>query len=458
MRTALVYPHTKRSTHQCTPPLALLYLATNLRREGVEVQVFDVDGYRDRTELLDEVARFRPELVGMPSFSEISLQRGLQAALVGLCEKLPKATVVIGGPHATACPRETLTSFPQADFVLRGEADYTLGELIAELEGNAAHPSVSGLCYRNEGGLVEVPLEKPPQDLDAIPIPDRGFIRENYRRNVYRRLGRKPPADMLITSRGCPFSCRFCFKVERGYRVRSAENVVQELIELASMGISTIDLEDDLFTAKKSRCLEVCRLIREAGLKLDLKVRSHVRTIDEETLAALKSAGVRVVVYGIESGSDLVLKAMGKKATVEDNYRAIRLTKRAGLLCYADVFVGFPGETPDTIEETRRFLRKARPTAVNMGVLVPYPGTPVYEEAKENGTLTGDWSVDGPQPFVQLPWADRPAVLWKQASRMLRSFYSHPAVAFSLARNVAFRMDANGWRSAARYASEWFRK
>ena len=193
--------------------------------------------------------------------------------------------------------------------------------------------------------------------------------------------------------------------MERGYRARSAENVVRELVYLASLGITTIDFEDDLFTGRKTRCLEICRMIGEAGLKLDLKVRSHVRKVDEGLLQAMKGIGVKAVVFGIESGSGTMLKAMNKKATVEDNYRAVSLTKQAGLMCYADLFLGYPGETPETIAETREFLLKARPTAVNFGVLMPYPCTTVYQQAKDAGTLVSDWWPDAPVPFVRLPWA-----------------------------------------------------
>jgi len=131
-------------------------------------------------------------------------------------------------------------------------------------------------------------------------------------------------------------------------------------------------------------------MIREAGLRLDLKVRSHVNTVDEELLAELRAAGARTVVFGIESGSQKILDAMNKKATVERNAEAIRLTKKAALACYADMFIGFPGETLETMAETERFLAKTKPTAINMQVLVPFPGTAIYAESKANGTLVGD--------------------------------------------------------------------
>ncbi|HVP38225.1 MAG TPA: radical SAM protein [Candidatus Saccharimonadales bacterium] len=453
MRVALAYPYTKGVDHQCFPPLALMYLGTSLRDRGTEVQIFDQDGFAGgRRELLDRVVDYRPDLVGVPSFSELPFLRGLRDFSREIRARLPRATLLVGGPHATACPEETLDQFPEVDLVLCGEADDSLPELVDQLRHNAAEPQVPGLCYHRNGDPVRIPPGRAPRDLDAIPIPDRRMLWDNYRRGVYWRVGRRPPADMLITSRGCPFRCNFCFKVEPGCRFRGAQNVVAELCHLASQGITTVDFEDDLFTARKDRCLEICRQIREAGLKLDLKVRSHVRTIDEEMLREMKQVGVRAVVYGIESGSQPVLDAMNKKATVADNYRAVRLTKKAGMMCFADVFVGYPGETRETIAETRKFLRTARPTAVNVGALIPYPGTHVYREARDHGTLLGAWGPDGPQPFVRLPWVDDPRVMWSCATGLVRAFYTHPLVALAILRRIVFRADARQWRGVIRYA------
>ena len=387
--------------------------------------------------------------MGLPTFSEEL--RALREVAREVRSRLPRAAIVVGGPHATACPHETLDWFPEVDWLLRGEADYTLCDLVDQLGRNVARPEVPGLCYRSDDGHVEVPPTENPRDLDIIPIPDRKMLWENYRKGTYWKVGRRAPADMIITSRGCVFNCNFCFKMERGYRARSAENVVRELVYLASLGITTIDFEDDLFTGNRTRCLEICRMIGEAGLKLDLKVRSHVRKVDEELLQAMKGIGVKAVVFGIESGSGTMLKAMNKKATAEDNYRAVRLTKQAGLMCYADLFLGYPGETPETIAETREFLLKARPTAVNLGVLWPYPCTTVYQQAKDAGTLVSDWSPDAPAPFVRLPWVSDKKVLWDYVHEIRRAFYTHPAVVLSMLRHKGFRIGPSQWRGAFQF-------
>lgn len=453
MRTALAYPMTKRDPIACNPPLAILYLATNLQKHNHEVAVFDRDGYDDGLPgLIDGVSDYKPGLVGLPLFSTRESFHAARTVVQQLRHKLPTAKIVLGGPHASACPEQTLQWYPEADFVLRGEAEHTLPLLTAQLDKNAVRPEVPGLSYRDGNEIVSIPLGESIADLDSIPIPDRKFLWENYRRKIYWRLERKGITDYMVTGRGCPFRCKFCFQMERStFRTRSPENILQELEYLASLGITSIDFEDDLFTAKRERCLKVCRMIREAGLRLDLKVRSHVNTIDEELLAELRKAGVKTVVFGIESGSQKVLEAMNKKSRVERNMEAIQITKKAGLQCYADLFIGFPGETRETLAETERFLRKAKPTAINMSVLVPFPGTPVYAEAKANGTLVGDWTIDGPTPFVKLPWTDNREVLWEIQRGIVRRYYSQVGVLLQILRHSPSKFKLRTWVMGIRF-------
>ena len=230
------------------------------------------------------------------------------------------------------------------------------------------------------------------------------------------------------------------FKTERGYRPRSAENVLQELEYLASLGHSNIDIEDDLFTANKKRCIAICQGIREAGFKFSLKVRSRVDTIDEEMLNEMKKAGVETVVYGFESGSDRILKAMNKKTTVQRNRDVVRMTKKAGLKCHADILLGFPGEDEESIVETENFLVESRPTSMLMAVMMPWPETQVYKAGKVDGTLVGDWTIDGPPPYIKLPWMEDYQTLWKRSKLVNRRFYSDPRVIFNLVRHSPINM------------------
>jgi anaerobic magnesium-protoporphyrin IX monomethyl ester cyclase len=451
MLIALAYPHTKRSGYQCTPPLALLSLATVLKRQGFEIFVFDRDGFAGGSEeMVAAVADLGPDLVGLPLYTGVEEMREFGRIAAELRRRLPRARIIAGGPHVTACPEQTLARFPEVDLVLRAEADETFPELVEQLAANRAHPDVPGLCRRHNGGFLCRDIGDPPEKLDDIPIADRSLLAENYRRGVYWRIGRRGSADLVMTSRGCPFNCKFCFKVSHHYRARSPEHVLTELEALASFGVTSIDLEDDLFTASKARCVAICRGIRAAGLRLDLKVRSRANTIDRELIAELKATGVRTVVFGIESGSQAILDSMNKKVTVEDNRRAIALVKKSGLQCIADLILGFPGESVETAEETKRFLLATRPTAIQLGILCPFPKTRVYDEAKEAGRLVGDWDEPGTWPYVDLPGFDRESLV-RTLHDIQRAFYRDPRVVFNLLRHNARHMKGREWRAAWRY-------
>lgn len=441
MRIALVYPFIKGGSHGCNPPLALLYLATNLERDGHEVAVFDRDRHpRDQSLFISEIADYGPDLIGMPLFTIVSIFRAVRETCRSLREKLPRTPIILGGPHVSAMPEQTLEWFPEVDFILQGEADITLGMFVREFASNAAEPQAPGLFYRKNGGIARIPRIAPPKDLNELPIPDRKFVKRNFEDGIYWRLDRAGATDLVLTGRGCPFNCAFCFKTESGYRSRSAENVLRELEYLASLGHSNIDIEDDLFTANKKRCIAICRGIREARFKFHLKVRSRVDTIDEEMLAEMRKAGIRTVVYGFESGSDRILKAMNKKTTVQRNREVVRMTKKARLKCHADILLGFPGENEESIRETERFLLESRPTSMLMSVMMPWPETQVYKDCKENGSLVGDWTIDGPPPYIKLPWMDDYSTLWRRSKVVDKRFYSDPRVVMTLVRHSPFNM------------------
>lgn len=430
MRVALIYPISRRSSTGCTPPLSLLYLATSLQENNFEVDVFDPACYSGGiNELCSKVVDYKPHLIGIAVFTTPEVFRNVRFLCREFNLKLPKVRILVGGPHATASPDQIFEWFPEVEFVLRGESELALCQLADQLKKNTQKPNVAGLCYKSNQKIISFP-RKTTENIDNIPIPNRKILWDSYKKGIYWRLEHKGIFDIIITGRGCPFNCKFCFKVSKKYRYRSPENVLEELEHLASLGIKAIHFEDDLFTANKTRAIKICRMIREARLKLNLKIRSRVDTIDEELLEEFHKTGVTSVVYGIESGSQKVLKAMGKKTSVKRNYEAIRMTQRFGFRCYADMLIGFPGETPATLEETERLLCKAKPFGVAMAILHPFPCTAVYDEAKANGTLIGDWGPNNGVPYVRLPDFENRGELDKYKKKIMTKYYSNPIVVF----------------------------
>ena len=427
MKTALVYPYTKKLFTGCNPPISLLYLAASVREAGEDVMVLDIDeGSSTEEDMLERLKEYDPDLVGIPLFSS-ALRAGYRFFKM-LKGRGSRWKILIGGPHATVRAQETLDQFRGCDFVLRGESERSLVDLVSSLSGEGRLHEVRGLSYIEGGRVVHNPDADPVQDLDEIPFPARDLLLSAYKKNTYWRMGHRGTTDVMITSRGCPYDCNFCFKISKEHRVRSPENIIKELRVIHAMGTRSVHIMDDLFVCNKPRLLRILQMMRNEGLKIEMKVRARVNFVDEEVLAAMKQAGVKSIVYGIESGSQRVLDLMNKKTTVEMNYRAIELTKKAGLQCYADMFLGYPGETPETIAETERLLLKAKPTAVNMAVMYPLPETRVYEEAKRQGTLRHDWDIQGARAWIKLPWIDGLDELFAHRRRIMRKYLRNPVV------------------------------
>ncbi len=450
MKIALLYPYIKRHFPGCNPPISILYLAASLKQAGEELIVIDADnGNLTPREIVKMVFDYSPDLIGIPVFSTYLRET---YTLVKLLDSEPHGwKILLGGPHATARSEEILNTFTTCDFALRGESEQSIIDLARHLEDRLDISEVKGLSYRENGQIVhnaDAPLN---MDLDSIAFPAREFLADAYRNRVYWRIGYRGTTDVIITSRGCPFNCHFCFKISKKFRARSPENIVSELIEIRSLGTRNVHIMDDLFVWNKERCLKILSLIKRHKLQMNFKVRARTDFIDEELLVAMKEVGVKSVVYGIESGSQEMLDRMNKKTTVEMNRRAITLTKKVGLQCYADLFLGYPGETPETIRETEKLIVETKPTAVNCSVMYPLPNTKVYNDARENGTLMADWNIDGTHAWIKLPWIENMHTLWKYRDRMIGRYLRHPSVILNAARFWLFNIDLKQLGNLIRY-------
>lgn len=434
---SLVYPFQKRTAKGCNPPLSLLMLATNLKRNGIPVSVIDYDGEKPdgMEDFAQRILKKNPAIIGMPLFSW-KMKRVYEISKL-IREMKRDVKILLGGPHATAMPETVLKEFDTVDYVLTGEADDTVVDLYNYLDSKTNIKMIDGLYYRFNENIVRNQPWEAKKDINDFPIPDRSIIDEYYKDGIYFRAEHPGITDIMVTSRGCPFNCYFCFQMKRGYRIRKIDNILAEIKYLRSRGVTSIHFEDDIFTINRKFCFELFSKIMNENLNIKFKVRSRVDTIDQELMNLLKKAGVETIVFGVESGSNKILKLMNKKNTVEQNKNAIRLAKKTGFNVYADFFIGYPGETPQTVEETTKFLLKERPHAVNISVFVPFPKTEVYDQCKKNKSLVGDWSLFNKEdPWVAINWIDGPMDLWEIVKKIRRKFYFHPLVFFYVFKNV----------------------
>ncbi len=396
-----------------SPPTALMYLSSFLKSKGLHVDLVDNPVDRARMgsldasnpcvdELLDQVRRLRPDLLGMTLFSRELKDISLLCRLFK--QASPQTRIVLGGPHPTAMPSETLKLLSDCDLVVRGEGELVLHDLACALQERRPFSSVAGIAFREGSQVVLTPPAEVVADLDTIPFPDRQALIQHYRNGTYSSFLRGSPADVIMTSRSCPFNCSFCFKVCGRYRSRSAENVLAELDWVyQNIRPASLDFMDDSFTIERKRVNAILDGLISRNYPIALKVRSRVNVVDEALLTRMKAAGVKTVVFGFESGSQSMLDAFNKRTLVEENVRASQLARKVGLNCLGDMILFYPGETRASLKETVDFVRRANPTAVKFYVLTPLPSTKVYEEAKAAGTLVGDWSMESQTPWVRLP-------------------------------------------------------
>ena len=436
------------------PPLNLLYLAASLRRHGCTVDVLEANAWRmTDAEIEDRVRQVRPRLVGIPVYSEILPQ---VRDLIRLAKSGGADRVVLGGPHVAAVPDKTLAYLPDADFVLCGEAEESLPMLVGNLDRPAAWGAIPGLWYREEGGLHMTPCAAERPDVEQLPPPARDLVEDAYRaKRYYAVMVRPRPVDTIMTSRGCPFRCNFCYNTNHQYRGRSPENVLDELLGIRDRGIRNVEIVDDHFTADRPRAMRVFDLIVRERLGISFRIKSRVNVVDEELLARARQAGAYQVSYGAESGSQRILDAMNKRIKVEQIARACEITRRAGLAVHTSWILGYPGETPDTIAETVDLIVRLKPTTANVALLRPYPETVAYQQAQSAGLLVGDWHPDADTfPWVRLPWVQSKAELDALLKKAMRRIYYRPHYALAFGGSI---LRSANW-TLGRYALQELRK
>lgn len=295
----------------------------------------------------------------------------------------PDVPIVVGGSSATSSP-EIILKHSKVDYCILGEGEVTVVEFVKWLENGGDISKVRGIAYRDGDKVVLTEPRPRIDDLDASPWPAYGtWLADEYihRTGVLHNM-------VMHTSRGCPNSCRYCYRIfGHKVRYRSADSIIEEIRYLnKDFGVRCITFEDDDFFRNRKRLIEFCEKLIRTRMKLIWKCCARVDSIDDETLKVAKRSGILGIQFGFESGSDEVLQSMGKRATAADNERAVKLVKKYFIGVETNFIFGWPNETVKTIFETRDFCVRN-----NMGIrgfwLTPYPGTWIYRKLLEEGVI-----------------------------------------------------------------------
>ncbi len=330
------------------------------------------------------------------------------------------ATTIAFGTHVTPMTLETMRPFPALDFVIRGEPEMTLRELLDKVEGKQpsdgrvakmlaetsrlqtrrvgskesadAFPvvgnetpfaSILGLAWRQGQDIVINPDRPFIPDLNDLPIPRHEMLPFDKQRMPMIQ----GPFTFIVTSRGCPAGCKYCIKhvtYQNSVRVRSAENIVAELEYLNKLGVYNIHMYADLFTVNRDHVISLCQLIIERGLKIKWMCNSRVDYVDEEMLTLMGAAGCWLISWGIESANEAILKRAHKGYKKEQAFKALKWSRAAGIMNWGYFIIGLPGETEESIRETIDYAKQLPLDIALFHIAAPYPGTPFFYEVVEN--------------------------------------------------------------------------
>ncbi|MFA5022531.1 MAG: radical SAM protein [Patescibacteria group bacterium] len=439
-------------------PLALEYLAAYIRNDH-QVKIFDslLEGFNQyrqvpneperiyqgaKLERLDKIIKeFKPEVIGINWFFS-SQNDGVEITANHLKKNFSAIPIIVGGPQPSGDPIQILKDYPAIDMVVFGEGEITLKELLAKKLQDL--PSILGITYRQTNEIIKNEPRPLIKNLDEIPFPARDLLKfKNYGRqrvytSIYKKLKRlglnnskeelnrqvtaklstlpiidqvyywlhnrkktnrnQVPAADMVTSRGCPNNCSFCAVHNvwgRSWRMRSAENVLNEIEELAKKyGIKHINFQDDNFNVSKERTIKICKGLIESkyGITISVPPGLYLPSLDEEVLTWLKKAGVNLVRISVESGNQMVLdKIIRKRIDLSQVKKVTDICRKLDIRTEGAFIFGLPGETIETMKETAKFAKNAGFDRVKRFIYQPFPNTDLYRQCIEKGYITSDY-------------------------------------------------------------------
>jgi radical SAM superfamily enzyme YgiQ (UPF0313 family) len=426
------------------PHLGLGYIHTALARAGFDVVQIDAPAHGlDSAGLARTLTSYAPDLVGVTTTTP-GLPGAVEACRIA---KQTGAKVILGGPHTEVFAGENLVH-DCIDYVGVGEG-ITIMPAIAEALAVGEEPSgIPGLVTRHESNGHASMV-----DLEPTGWPDR----ESLPMDQYYSIMAPRPFATMISSRGCPFQCSFCFKqqVDKSSMFRSADDVVSEMEYLhRRWGVREIMFYDDVFTLKRKRVFEICELIRQRGLKIRWEAPTRVDLVPKELLAAMAAAGCVRLRFGIEHGDPTILDRMDKVSDIATIETAVRNAVAAGINAFGYFIVGYLDESREQFERTVRLACRLPLDYASFYTATPLPGTTLHTEAVAAGAIAPDyWSR-----FVAGRFTERIGFLVPDAERRSREayrrFYFRGAMIAPITRHMVrtgqFRHTISGLASLAR--------
>ncbi|MFH1053057.1 MAG: radical SAM protein [Candidatus Woesearchaeota archaeon] len=421
-KVLLIYPPTKVAKHShrpCVPPLGILSIAAVLRDNNFNVIVLDatLEGY-DHIEpegdsliwyglpmqdIEKRIKDINPDAVGISCPFSASF-----AAVRKICKivksKDKDIITITGGTHPSFLSEKCLIEVPELDYIIIGEGDYTINELLMKLNKNKKITDIDGLAYRDDGKIWMKSKTQFIEDLDDLPLPARDLVPiEKYISiNSPHGITSKKDINMsVMTSRGCPFFCVFCSSAGfwgRKYRMRSVDDILDEIEMLVKRyGAKEIQFLDDNLTLNKERALNLFQGMIDRKLDIVWNTPNGIAiwTLDEDMLKLMKRSGCYALTLAIESGDQYVLdRIIRKPLKIEQVKEVVRLTKKLDIQTHAFFLVGFPGETLEQVERTFKFARDLDLDTASFNIPQPLPGSELDKQVRESKCLKENFDYE----------------------------------------------------------------
>ncbi len=410
-------------------PHGILSIAAWLLKEGHEVFIHDCLGpyaSPDFQTNIHEILDYHADFIGFSATTSSFPDAARMAA--ALKEINPKVVTICGGVHCSSMGGVLLRDYPAFDFLIQGEGEITLAELVLE----KSPAEIKGLVWRNQNEIVENSPREMIPDLDILPFPAyerlKGFPK-GYNLPLFSYAGF--PGTSMVTSRGCLFQCSYCDRsvFKKGFRYNSAQYIYNHLKYLnQKFGIRHVNIYDDLFTTDEKRIVELCDMLTKNPIDIQFNCALRVGFAPDKLLIMLKDAGCLMVSLGIESADPELLKKHKAGVTVEAVRDTVARIQAAGLRAKGLFMMGLPGETQESIRWTSDFVISLGLDDMNMAKFTPFPGAPLWRTIREEGALEEDWEQMNCLNFVFIPKTiGSRAVLDQLYNEHVKRFYTNKA-------------------------------
>lgn len=408
------------------PPHSLIFLGAVLRENNFRCEIMDANILKlDPETVVDKILDLSPKFVG---FTAPTMLISTAAKIADLLKKRsPDIVTIVGGPHITALPEKTMTLYPDFDIGVIGEGEITIIELLQAIQDKINLNLVKGIIFRENNSLKITDTRPLIKDLDILPFPAWDMlpgILKDYQQSSVRV--NDLPNFSLVTSRGCPFRCIFCFSNIFGQAVRgySADYLIRMIKYVKEKyKCKSVTFEDDNFVINRKRLVEFCNRLIDEKVKISWDCGANVSAIDEEILPLMKRAGCWQINFGIESGSQRILDFIKKRATLAQIKKALKLTRENGINTKGYFIIGHPTETQESIQETANFIKNIDLDVFQMSFMVPFPGTELYEIANKYGEFKDNWDEMNIWTPLFIPTGFTKEKLENESKKVYREFY-----------------------------------